>query len=162
MKADKLFLKKGKFWIFQSTVKNDYGFDIRNSCRVLKKIEVWPVNPHARELQKGDFCFIWACGLGNKELSGIYSIGKLISDIFPAERKLYPEYRPKKFKYPGKNDEVLVQYIFPLLKHVSERFFLSDPNLKESSIITGFRRATVFPVKEEEKQIILSVIDSTN
>ena len=114
-----------KFWIFQSNVKNDYGFDIRESCGIRDRIEVWPIRRHYQHVRQDDHCFIWACGLGDVD-SGIYCIGRVVREAFAAEDELYPEYRHG-FGYPGKGFEVLVQYTHPLAEHISRKVFKEDP-----------------------------------
>ena len=143
-----------RFWIFQSNVKNDYGFDIRSSCRIQDRIEAWPIKQYYKEIHKGDYCFIWACGLGNKK-SGIYSIGEVISDVFPAKSNTFPQYRYG-FRYPSNGFEVLVKYIHPITNYISRDVFPKNPTLSQCSIMR-YHQATVFPVTEEEKESLLRV-----
>jgi hypothetical protein len=148
-------IKEGKFWIFQSNAKKYQG--LIASCRERDRIEVWTVGQHHMEVFKGNYCFIWAGGLGDNEKMGIYSIGKMISDVFPADINKYKEYRYG-YEYPGIGYEVLVQYLYPLKNHISRNFFKNHPILSECSIMR-FWQATVFPITQEEGQVILKQVE---
>lgn len=152
-------------WILNSNAgRGSCGIDIRRNCVQPGKCEVWPIKPYWKKVAKGDWRFIWAGGLDDEE-SGIYGLGQIKTDVFPAGTGAYPEYRHDydgyRFEYKRSGWEAVVEYRYLGRPHISRTEFGNDPDLKPHLIMRFFQR-TVYALDEAHKNALGRMVAQRN